>query len=207
MSFGPCNAPATFQRCIIFIFSDLVKHCVEIFMDDFCVFWSSSDDFLSNLSKVLKRYREKNLTLDWEKCHFMVTHGIVLGHIISHNGIEVDKAKTNLIVNLPPPTSVKAIRYSLGHAGFYRRFIKDFSRIAKPLTNLLAKDVPFHFSEECHVAFIKLKEALTSAPVLHPHIWGDPFELMCDASDYAVGVVLGQRVDKKPMSYIMRVTL
>ena len=66
------------------------------------------------------------------------------------------------------------------------------------LTNLLAKDVPFHFSEECHVAFIKLKAALTSAPVLHPPIWGDPFELMCDASDYAVGVVLGQRVDKKP---------
>ena len=75
----------------------------------------------------------------------MVTHGIVLGHVISHHGIEVDKAKTDLIVNLPPPSSVKAIRSFLGHAGFYRRFIKDFSRIAKPLTNLLAEDVPFHF--------------------------------------------------------------
>ena len=79
---------------------------------------------LINLSKVLKRCRDKNLTLNWEKCHFMVTHGIVLGHVISHNGIEVHKAKTDHIVNLPPPTSVKAIRSFLGHAGFYRQFIK-----------------------------------------------------------------------------------
>jgi len=128
----------------------------------------------------------------------MVTHGIVLGHVISHNGIEVDKAKTDLIVNLPPPTSVKAIMSFLGHAGFYHRFIKDFSKIAKPLTNLFAKDAPFHFSKECHVACIKLKEAPTSAPVLYPPIWGDPFELMCYALDYAVGVVLGQHIYKKP---------
>jgi len=167
-------------------------------MDDFSVFGSSFDDCLSNLSKVLKRCRDKNLTLNWEKCHFMVTNGIVLGHVISHNGIKVDKAKTDLIVSVPPRTSVKAIRSFLGHVGFYRRFIKEFSRIAKPFTNLLAKDAPFHFYEECHVAFLKLKEALTSAPVLHPPIWGDPFELMCDASNYAIGVVLGQRVDKKP---------
>jgi len=177
---------------MISIFSYLVEQCMKIFMDDFSVFGSSFDDCLSNLSKVLERYRDKNLTLNWEKCHFMITHGIVLGHVISHNGIEVDKAKTNLIVNLRPPTSVKAIRSFLEDAGFYRRFIKDLIRIAKPLTNLLAKDVPFHFSEECHVAFLKLKESLTFAPVLHPPIWGDPFELMCDTSNYAVGVVLGQ---------------
>jgi len=89
-------------------------------MDDFSVFASSFDDCLINLSKVLKRCREKNLTLNWEKCHFMVTHGIVLSHGTSHNGIEVDKAKTYLIVNLPPPTSVKAIRSFLGYVGFYR---------------------------------------------------------------------------------------
>jgi len=117
---------------------------------------------------VLKRCKDKNLTLNWEKCHFIVTHGIVLGHVISHNGIEVHKAKTDHIVNLPPPTSVKAIRSFLGHVDFYRRFIKDFSRIAKPLSNLLVKDVPFHFSDGCHVAFIKLKEALTSAPCPSP---------------------------------------
>ena len=138
------------------------------------------------------------MALNWAKCHFMVGKGIVLGHVISKDGIEVDKAKTNLIVNLPPPTCVKEVRSFLGHVGFYRRFIKDFSKIAKPLSNLLAKDVPFHFSDDCLEAFSKLKKALTSAPVLHPPIWGESFELMCDASDYAVGVVLGQRVDKKP---------
>jgi len=100
----------------------------------------------------------------------MINHEIILGHVISDNEIEVDKAKTDMIVNLPPPTSVKAIRYFLRHIDFYRRFIKDFSEITKPLTNLLAKDVPFHFSEVSHVAFIKLKEALTSTPVLKPSI-------------------------------------
>lgn len=128
----------------------------------------------------------------------MVKKGIVLGHIVSNDGIEVDKAKIDLISNLLPPSSVKDVRSFLGHAGFYRRFIQDFSKIAKPLSQLLAKDVPFNFSTECLEAFNKLKSALTSAPILHPPIWGEPFEFMCDASDYAVGVVLGQRVDKKP---------
>jgi len=136
-------------------------------MDDFSMFGSSFDDCLINLSKVLKRCRQMNLTLNWKKCHFMVTHEIVLGHVISHNGIKVDKAKTDLIVNLPLPTNVKAIKSFFGHADFYHRFIKDFSKIAKPLTNLLAKDVPFHFSKECHVTFIKLKEALTCPSPSH----------------------------------------
>jgi len=100
----------------------------------------------------------------------MVNKGIVLGHIISQDGIKVDKAKTDLIVNLSPPTCVKEVRSFLGHASFYLHFIKDFSKITKPLSNLLAKDVPFHFSKEHLEAFSKLKEALTSAPILHPPI-------------------------------------
>jgi len=128
----------------------------------------------------------------------MIKKGMVIGHIISKDGIEVEKAKTDLIINLSPPTCVKEVRSFLGHVDFYRRFIRDFSKITKPLTNLLAKEVLFHFSEDCLVAFTELKEALTSTPVLHPPIWGESFELMCDASNYAVGVVLGQRVDKKP---------
>ena len=86
---------------------------------------------------------------------------------------------------------MKEVRSFFGHAGFYRQFIKDFSKIAKPLTNLLAKDVLFRFFDECHAAFSKLKEVLTSTPILHPSIWREPFELMCDASDYAPRVVLG----------------
>jgi len=105
--------------------------------------------------------------------------------------VQVDKAETDLIVNLSPPTYVKKVTFFLGHAGFYRPFIKDFSRIVKPLTNLLAKNAPFHFSKECLVAFTKFNKALTSASILHPPIWGVPFELIYDTSDYAVEVVLG----------------
>jgi len=191
MPFGLCNALATFQRCIISIFSVLFKQCMEIFIDNFFVFGSSFNDCLSNLRKVLKRCRKKNLTLNWEKCHFMVKRGIVLSHIIFKDGIKTNKAKIDLIVSLPPPTYVKDVRSFLGHASFYRHFIKDFSQLMKPLSNSLPKDVQFHFSDECLDAFSELKDALTSAPVLHPPIWGKPFEFMCDASDYAIGVVLG----------------
>ncbi|XP_058216628.1 uncharacterized protein LOC131327478 [Rhododendron vialii] len=198
MPFGLCNAPATFQRCMVSIFSDMVERFLEVFMDDFSVFGSSFDECLHHLTLVLVRCKEKNLVLNWEKCHFMVKQGIVLGHIISHKGIEVDKAKIDLISNLPPPRTVKEIRSFLGHAGFYRRFIKDFSKIAKPLCNLLAKDAPFVFHKECLHAFERLKSELTSAPIIRPPDWNVPFEIMCDASDYAVGAVLGQRVDKLP---------
>jgi len=138
------------------------------------------------------------LVLNWEKCHLIVKQGIVLGYVVSHKGIEVDKAKVDLISNLPPPRTVKEIRFFLGHAGFYRRFIKDFSQIARPLCSLLAKDAPFDFNEECHAAFESLKKTLTSTPIIQPPTWTVPFEIMCDASDYAVGAILGQRVEKLP---------
>ena len=126
-------------------------------MDDFSVFGSSFDECLHHISLVLKRCTEANLVLNWEKCHFMVKEGIVLGHIISERGIEVDKAKVDLIEILPPPTIVKEVRSFLGHAGFYRRFIKDFSKIARPLSNLLAQDTPFVFDDACLKAFETLK--------------------------------------------------
>ena len=131
--------------------------------------------------------------LNWEKCHFMVQEGIVLGHKISVRGIEVDKAKIDVIEKLPPSVNVKGVRSFLGHAGFYRRFIKDFSNIAKPLSNLLNKDLVFLFDEDCLKAFNALKTNLMFAPVIITPNWGQEFELMCDASDYAVGAVLGQR--------------
>jgi hypothetical protein len=120
MPFGLYNAPATFQRCMISIFSDMVEQFMEIFMDDFSVFNSSFQECLHYLTLVLVRCKEKNLVLNWEKCHFMVKQGIVLGHIISHQGIEVDKAKVDLISNLPPQHTVKEIRSFLGRAGFYK---------------------------------------------------------------------------------------
>ena len=127
----------------------------------------------------------------------MVQEGIVLGHKVSSRGIEVDKAKIEVIEQLPPPINVKGMRSFLGHAGFYRRFIKDFSQIARPLTSLLTKDAPFVFNNECHEAFQILKKALISAPIIQPPDWKLPFEIMCDASDFAIGAILGQTKDKK----------
>ncbi|GKE15835.1 reverse transcriptase domain-containing protein, partial [Tanacetum coccineum] len=133
--------------------------------------------------------------LNWEKCHFMVKEGIVLGHKISKSGIEVDKAKVNVIAKIPHPTSIKGIRSFLGHAGFYCRFIQDFSKIARPMTHLLEKDTPFIFSKECVESFNILKKKITEAPILVAPDWDLPFAIICDASDYAVGAVLGQQFD------------
>ena len=123
----------------------------------------------------------------------MVREWIVLGHKISSQGIEVDKAKIEVIEWIPPPTNVKGIRSFLKHAGFYRRFIKDFSKIAKPLCDLLCKDTPFHFDDDCLMAFDRLKKELTSTPIITSPNWSFSFELMCDASDYAIGAVWGQQ--------------
>ncbi|KAL4386806.1 hypothetical protein GQ457_09G017360 [Hibiscus cannabinus] len=196
MPFGLCNAPATFQRCMLAIFSDMVEDYLEVFMDDFSVSGNTFDTCLGNLAKVLKRCEESDLVLNWEKCHFMVTEGTVLGHKISSQGIEVDKAKVEVIEKLPPPATVKGIRSFLGHVGFYRRFIKDFSKISKLLCNLLQQNQPFLFDEDCQSAFKELKKKLISAPIVVALDWTSPFELMCDASDYAVGAALGQRRGK-----------
>nr|GEV95755.1 reverse transcriptase domain-containing protein [Tanacetum cinerariifolium] len=138
-----------------------------------------------------------------EKSHFMVKEGIVFGHKISKQGIEVDKAKVDVITKLPHPTTVKVIRSFLGHAGFYRRFIKDFSKIARTMTRILEKDTPFIFSQEYVDAFQTLKRKLTEAHILIAPDWDMPFELMCDASDFTIGEVLGKRQDKhfRPIHY------
>ncbi|WKA02038.1 hypothetical protein VitviT2T_020278 [Vitis vinifera] len=198
MPFGLCNAPATFQRCMLSIFSDMVERIMEVFMDDITIYGGTFEECLVNLEAVLHRCIEKDLVLNWEKCHFMVRQGIVLGHIISKKGIEVDKAKVELIAKLPSPTTVKGVRQFLGHAGFYRRFIKGFSSLSKPLCELLAKDAKFIWDERCQNSFDQLKKFLTTTPIVRAPNWQLPFELMCDASDFAIGAVLGQREDGKP---------
>nr|GFB10557.1 retrovirus-related Pol polyprotein from transposon opus [Tanacetum cinerariifolium] len=136
-------------RCMLAIFHDMVEKTMEVFMDDFSVFGNSFENYLSRLDKMLQRCEDTNISLNWEKSHFMVKEGIVLGHKISKNGIEVDKAKINVISKLPYPTTVKGIRSFLGQAGFYRRFIQDFSKISRPMTHLLEKNTPFVFFEDC----------------------------------------------------------
>ncbi|GKD24031.1 reverse transcriptase domain-containing protein [Tanacetum coccineum] len=185
------------------IFHDMIENTMEVFMDDFSVFGDSVDSCLSNLEKMLKRCEDTNLVLNWEKCHFMCREGIVLGHTISKSGIEVDHAKIDVIAKLPHPTTVKGVRSFLGHVRFYRRFIQDFSKIARLMTHLLKKETPFMFSKDCIDAFWTLKKKLTEAPILVVPDWNQPFELMCDASDFAIGAVLGQRKMKhfQPIHY------
>nr|GEZ23339.1 reverse transcriptase domain-containing protein [Tanacetum cinerariifolium] len=136
--------------------------------------------------RMLKRCKDTNLCLNQEKSHFMVKEGIVLGHKISKNGIEVDKTKVEVIAKLPHPTTVKGIRSFFGHVRFYRRFIKYFSKIARPMTCLLEKDTLFFFSKECVKAFQTLKRKLTEASILISPDWDLPFEFMCDTSDFAI---------------------
>nr|GEY79543.1 reverse transcriptase domain-containing protein [Tanacetum cinerariifolium] len=159
---------------------------MEVFMDDFSVFGNSFEKFLSRLDKMLQRYEDTNLSLNWEKSHFMVKEGIVLGHKISKNRIEVDRAKVDVIAKLPHPITVKGIRSFLGQAGFYRRFIQDFSKISRPMTHLLEKNTPFIFFKDCIKVFQTLKKKLTEAPILISPNWDLPFELTCDASDFTI---------------------
>nr|GEV51093.1 reverse transcriptase domain-containing protein [Tanacetum cinerariifolium] len=185
MPFGFCNAPGTFQRCMLAIFHDMVEKTMEVCMDDFSVFGNSFENCLSRLDKMLQRCEDTNLSLNWEKSHFMVKEGIVLGHKISKNRNEVDKAKVDVISKLPHPTTVKGIRSFLGHPGDSFRI---FSRISRPMTHLLEKNTPFIFSKDCIKAFQTLKKKLTKAPILIAPNWDLPFELMCDASDFAIEI-------------------
>ena len=196
MSFGLCNAPATFQRCMMSLFSDLDEEVMEIFMDDFSVYGSSFEHCLQNLGTVVHRCQNKNLALNFEKCHFMVTEGIVLGHRISAVGLEVDQAKVSIIKTLLIPTTIKGIRSFLVQAGFYRRFIRDFSRIARPLCRLLEKDTKFNFDAACQSSFEEIKSRLVKAPSMAKSDWNREFEIMCDASDYGIRAVSGQKADK-----------
>ncbi|RVW89163.1 Retrovirus-related Pol polyprotein from transposon 17.6 [Vitis vinifera] len=167
MPFSLCNASATFQRCMLSIFSDMVERIMEVFMDDITIYGGTFEECLVNLEAVMNRCIEKDLVLNWEKCHFMVQQGIVLDHIISEKGIEVDKAKVELIVKLPSLTTVKG-------------------------------DAKFVWDERCQKSFDQLKQFLTTAPIVRAPNWQLPFKVMCDASDFAIGAVLGQREDGKP---------
>ena len=150
------------------------------------------------MTKILEVLARKQLVLCWEKSHFMVRNGVVLGHLVSGKGLEVEKAKIEVIQNLPLPTTLRDLLSFLGHIGFYRRFIRDFAKVSKPLITLLCKDKDFIINNEGECTFEMLKHALIEALILQNPNWDLPFEIMSDASDYAVGAILGQQIEKKP---------
>ena len=182
LPFGLCNAPATFQREVLGIFVDLIHDCVEVYMDDFTVYGNTFEEALNNLEKVLIRCQETNLALSHEKCRMLSTEGIVLGHHLSSKGIKVDPAKIDVIVKLSPPKTQKEVRSFLGHAGYYRRFIENFTKIAGRMFKLLTKDVEFCWNDNCQIAFDTLKEKLSTAPILRGPNWSLPFHISIDAS-------------------------
>ncbi|GJY41870.1 reverse transcriptase domain-containing protein [Tanacetum coccineum] len=171
MPCGLCNASATFQRCMLAIFHDMIEESVEVFMDDFSVFGNSFDNSLNNLDKMLHSCKDANLVLNWKICQFMVKEGIVLGHKVSGACLEVDKAKIDVITKLPPLLMSNALE-------------------------LLEKDTSFEFNDECRKVFNSLKEKPTCTLVIVSPNWNLPFELMCDASDFAVRAVLDQKDGK-----------
>jgi hypothetical protein len=167
-------------------------------MDDFTVYGDDFQQALDNLKKVLVRCKETNLSLSHEKLRMMLTKGIVLGHHVFDTIIRVDPAKIDIIYQIKIPSSQKEIRSFLGHASYYRRFIQNFTNLATPLFELLTKDVELCWDEQCQISFEILKTKLSSAPALRGPNWSLPFHICTDASDTALGVVLGQRKGNIP---------
>ena len=198
MPFGRINAPATFQWCMIAIFSDFLGDSLEVFMDDFSIFGNDFESCLAHLTKILEVCVKKWLVLSWEKSHFMVWEGVVLGHIISGKGLEVDKAKIEVIQNLPLQVAYEIWGAFSGMSASTRDLYKTLRKSLTHSPPFFAKTKTSSSTKKGKRAFTMLKQALIEEPILQSPNWDLPFEIMCDASNYAVGVVLGQCLDKKP---------
>lgn len=206
MPFGLKNAPATFQRVMDCILRELLGVCCLVYMDDIIIFSPSLDQHKLDLKKVLKKLEEANLKIQLDKCEFFRKEVQFLGHTVTEEGVRPNSDKIETIKNWPLPQSEKEIRQFLGTLGYYRRFIKDFAKLVKPLTTLLRKDEEFVITAETKTCFEKCKEVLMRDPVLiHPDFTKE-FILTTDASDYAVGAVLSQGPMGKdrPIAYASR---
>ena len=193
MPFGVTNAPATFMSLMNRVFFEQLDRFVVVFIDDILVYSRSRDEHAEHLRTVLEVLRQNQLFAKLSKCEFWMDRVAFLGHVLSEGGVSVDPEKVSRVQDWPIPRSVAEVRSFMGLAGYYRRFILDFSKIATPITRLTGKDVPFVWSEACQQAFDELKTRLTSAPVLTlPDRTGD-YEVFCDASGMGLGCVLHQR--------------
>jgi hypothetical protein len=202
MSFGLTNAPAYFMYLMNSVFMNELDKFVVVFMDDILIYSKSKAEHAKHLRIVLQRLRDHKLYAKFSKCEFWLDSVMFLGHTISKDGISVDPSKVQEAMDWKPPKSVHQIRSFLGLAGYYHRFIPDFSRIAKPMNELLKKGVKFVWSEECDQAFHSLRKHLTSAPVLTQPDMSKPFEVFCDTSGTGLGCVLMQ--ENRVIAYASR---
>jgi hypothetical protein len=202
MSFGLTNAPAYFMYLMNSIFMNELDKFVVVFIDDIVIYSKNEDEHVKHLRIVLQRLRDHKLYAEFSKCEFWLDSVKFLGHTISQDGISMDPSKVQEVMDWKPTKSVHQIRSFLGLAGYYRRFIPDFPRMAKPMTELLKKGVKFVWSEECDKAFHTLREHLTSAPVLTQPDMSKLFEVFCDASGTGLGCVLMQ--ENRVVAYASR---
>jgi hypothetical protein len=182
MSFGLINAPAYFMYLMNKVFMEYLDRFVVVFIDDILIFSKMMEEYEEHLRLVLEKLRSNQLCAKFSKCEFWLTEVTFLGHIIFAGGVSVDPGKLKDVLNWMPPTTVSEIWSFLGLAGYYCRFIKDFSKIAKPMMKLLEKNKAFEWTKECQVSFEELKKRLTSSPVLILLDLTKKFDIYCDAS-------------------------
>jgi hypothetical protein len=192
MPFGLKNAPATFQRLMDLVLTGLQGNEIFVYLDDIVLYSSSLTEHAIKFEKLAARLREANLKLQPDKCEFLRKEVTYLGHIIGENGVRPDSNKVEAVQNFPIPKNAKNIKQFLGLAGYYRRFIKGFSRIAKPLTNLLKKDIDFKWGDKEQESFDTLRDMLCQEPILQYPDFTKSFLLTTDASGTAIGAILSQ---------------
>lgn len=193
MPFGLCNAPATFQRLMDEVVHDELWKFVVVYLDDLNIYSQTFEEHLDHLRIVFDRLKNAGLKLNPDKCKFVANELTFLGHIISKEGIRTDPDKIEKVRNFPRPENLTQLRGFLGLALYYRRFIKDFSKIANPLNKLLRKNTPFNWTTTQQQAFERLRNCLISSPILAYPNWSQPFLLFTDASTFALGAVLSQK--------------
>jgi hypothetical protein len=182
MSFGRTNAPAYFMYLMNKVFMEYLDKFVVVYIDDILIFSKTEEEHEKHLRMVLEKFRSNQLYAKFSKCEFWLTEVTFLGHVISAGGVSVDPSKVKDVLNWVPSMNASEIQSFLGLAGYYRRFIKDFSKIAKPMTRLLEKNKDFDWIEECQANFEELKKRLTSALVLILPDITKMFGIYCDAS-------------------------
>src|SRR4051812_16147214 len=202
MSFGLTNAPATFSRMMNSIFMEYLDKFVVVYLDDILIYSKNKEEHAEHLRLVLMKLREHRLYAKFSKCEFWLPEVTYLGHVIFAKGIAVNPERVQAVLDWTPPESVKQVRSFLGLASYCRHFVENFSKVAKPLTEILKKDKKFLWTPKCEESFQELKRRLTSAPVLAPPDTKRDFAIYCDASWQGLGCILMQ--DRHVVAYASR---